>query len=154
MNKTKKLTISAIAIALYIILMLLTQSFAFGQFQVRIATGIYALGYQFPFLIIPLGVANLISNTLMGGLGLIDMFGGCFVGIITTLGVVLLKKLKAPKWICVLPIAIIPSLIVPIWLSYLLHIPYMVLMPSLLVGQIISAYTFGMILINLKTDKI
>ena len=37
----------------------------------------------FPFLIIPLGIANCLSNTIMGGLGPLDMLGGGCVGILT-----------------------------------------------------------------------
>ena len=48
-TKTQKLTISAICIALYLVVMLCTQSFAFGQYQVRIATALYGLSYIFPF---------------------------------------------------------------------------------------------------------
>jgi hypothetical protein len=38
--------------------MLCTQSFAFGQYQIRIATAVYALNWTFPFLVAPLGLAN------------------------------------------------------------------------------------------------
>ena len=72
----KKITVSAVVIAAYVVVMFLTQSFAFGQYQIRIATGLYALAAIYPFLILPLGLANFLSNTLMGGLGLPDMIGG------------------------------------------------------------------------------
>ena len=42
-TKTQKLTIGAICIALYIVVMFCTQSFAFGQYQIRIATALYGL---------------------------------------------------------------------------------------------------------------
>ena len=75
-TKTQKLTISAICIALYLVVMLCTQSFAFGQYQVRIATALYGLSYIFPFLVVPFGIANVISNLVMGGLGPV-VFHGC-----------------------------------------------------------------------------
>ena len=68
-TKTQKLTFSAMYIAMYIVIMALTQSFAFGQYQIRIATTLYALAYFNPFLIIPAGLANLMSNLFFGGLG-------------------------------------------------------------------------------------
>ena len=150
MLKTKKLAISGMIIALYIVLMYFTQGFAFGQYQLRVATGLYAFAYQFPFLILPMGIANLLSNTLMGGLGGFDVVGGMLVGILTTSSIVILKKFKFPKWVCVLPIALIPSLCVPIWLSLLLHIPYIVLFLSILVGQVITAFTVGLVVITMK----
>ena len=41
LTKTQKLTISALCTALYLVVMMCTQSFAFGQYQVRIATTLY-----------------------------------------------------------------------------------------------------------------
>ena len=93
-NSTKRLTLSALVIALYVVIMFCTQSFAFGQFQIRIATTIYSLSYIFPFLVLPLGIANIISNTIMGGLGVLDMLGGGLVGITTSFLIVLIRKYK------------------------------------------------------------
>ena len=90
-TKTQKLTISAVCIALYLVVMLCTQSFAFGQYQVRIATALYGLSYIFPFLVVPFGIANVISNLLMGGLGPVDAIGGFIMGVLTS-GVIALGK--------------------------------------------------------------
>ena len=49
----QKLVFSALCIALYIVVMMCTQSFAFGQYQIRIATALYGLSAIFPFLILP-----------------------------------------------------------------------------------------------------
>lgn len=133
----RKLTFSAMVIAFYIATMGLTQSFSFGAYQIRIATAIYALAYFFPFLIVPLGLANLLSNLFFGGLGFFDMFGGGCVGIATASVVYLLGKYHfSPIWI-ILPITFIPGLGVATWLSYLLHIPYAAMATSLCIGQIV-----------------
>lgn len=133
----RKLTFSAMVIAFYVVTMGLTQSFSFGAYQIRIATAIYALAYLFPFLIVPLGVANLLSNLFFGGLGFFDMFGGGLVGIATASVVYLLRKYHcSPIWI-VLPITFIPGLGVATWLSYLLQIPYTAMATSLCIGQIV-----------------
>ncbi|MBU3092977.1 QueT transporter family protein [Clostridium sp. CM028] len=137
MIKIKELTIAALVMAMYIVIMYLTQGFSFGPYQIRMATSLYALGYIYPFLIVPMGVANLLSNTLMGGLGVFDMIGGTMVGIITTTLIYLIKRFNLNKWMIVIPIVFIPGLLVPIWLSYLLHIPYFALAISLCIGQII-----------------
>ena len=50
MQRTKKLTLSGLTIALYIVMMYFTQSFSFGQYQIRLATGLYSLAYHFSFL--------------------------------------------------------------------------------------------------------
>lgn len=147
MNNNRKLAISAMAIALYVVVMMCTQSFAFGQYQVRIATALYGLSALFPFLVVPLGIANVLSNTLMGGLGILDMVGGFIVGVLTTSLIVFGKKQGWGNWIVWVGVTFVPGLGVPVWLSYLLNIPYLVLASSLLVGQCIAGIA-GMALVT------
>lgn len=143
-----KLSFSGMIIALYLVIMYFTQSIAFGQYQIRLATGLYGLAYSFQFLCIPLGVANMLSNILFGG-DIINGFLGLLAGILTTKSICLLKYLTSRKVILVLPIALVPSLLIPIWLSFLLNVPYYVLVLSLLVGQTITAYTFGIMVMKI-----
>lgn len=138
MNKTQKLAFSGMVMAVYIVLMYITQSFAFGQYQVRIATAIYALAYLFPFLVLPLGLSNLLSNAIMGGLGLFDVVGGGLVGLLTAGCCALIRRYRLSENLLALPIALIPALGVSIWLSAILNLPYWALASSLLVGQCIS----------------
>ncbi|SFR79958.1 QueT transporter family protein [Anaeromicropila populeti] len=135
LTKTQKLTISAMVTALYIVILYVTQGFSFGAFQIRIATSLYGLGYLCPFLIIPLGLANFISNMLFGGLGIWDMLGGCLVGMLATFSTSLIRKYQLSKWWMALAITLIPGLLVPTWLSYLLALPYFGLALSLCIGQ-------------------
>ena len=147
LNNTRKLTISGIVMALYIVVMVMTQSFAFGQYQVRIATAIYASAYLFPFLVVPLGLSNLLSNMLMGGLGFFDIVGGGIVGLLTAGCCALLGKKKITGWAVALPITLIPALGVSLWLSKLVGVPYWAMAGSLLVGQAIAGVC-GAILVN------
>ncbi|MFT9493521.1 QueT transporter family protein [Anaerosolibacter sp.] len=149
----RKITISGIVMAVYITTMFLTQGFAFGQYQIRIATSLYALSAIFPFLIVPMGLSNLLSNTLMGGLGLLDMMGGFIVGIITSGAIYLTKKYKMNDWLIAVPIILGPGLIVPIWLSYLLNVPYNILASSIVIGQIVPAIV-GVLLVQKLRQKI
>ena len=135
LSKTQKLCFSGAVMAIYIVLMLLTQSFAFGQYQVRIATAVYAVAYLFPFLVVPLGLANLLSNLLMGGLGVFDIVGGGLVGLLTAVCCAVLGRRRAKQSWVILPIALIPALGVSSWLSWLLGVPYYIMAGSLLVGQ-------------------
>ena len=153
MSKTRKLTISAIVIALYVVIMVITQSFAFGAIQIRLATSLYALSYIFPFLVLPLGLSNLLSNMLLGGLSIFDIVGGGLVGILTAILVYGVHKYKLNTYLTILPIIFIPGLIVPIWMSMILHVPYSALAISLCLGQVIPAI-LGSILINLLKNKI
>ena len=147
MSKVQKLTVSVMVMALYVVVLYFTQSFSFGAYQIRIATALYALAYLFPFLVLPLGFANFIANFLFGGLGLLDWFGGCFVGIIVTAIIVLIRRKGWSRWLMILPIILVPGLGVPSYLSYLLHVPYSVLATSLCIGQSVPAVC-GVVLVN------
>ncbi len=147
MSKVQKLTLSAMVMALYVVVLYFTQSFSFGAYQIRIATALYALAYLFPFLVLPLGFANFIANFLFGGLGLLDWFGGCFVGIIVTAIIVLIRRKGWSRWLMILPIILVPGLGVSSYLSYLLHVPYSVLATSLCIGQSVPAVC-GVVLVN------
>ena len=147
MSKVQKLTVSAMVMALYVVVLYFTRSFSFGAYQIRIATALYALAYLFPFLVLPLGFANFIANFLFGGLGLLDWFGGCFVGIIVTAIIVLIRRKGWSRWLMILPIILVPGLGVPSYLSYLLHVPYSVLATSLCIGQSVPAVC-GVVLVN------
>lgn len=147
MSKVQKLTVSAMVMALYVVVLYFTQSFSFGAYQIRIATALYALAYLFPFLVLPLGFANFIANFLFGGLGLLDWFGGCFVGIIVTAIIVLIRRKSWSRWLMILPIILVPGLGVSSYLSYLLHVPYSVLATSLCIGQSVPAVC-GVVLVN------
>lgn len=136
---TRRMTIASMVIAIYIVVLYLTQGISFGAYQIRIATALYALAYLYPFLVIPLGIANLIANFLFGGLGPLDMFGGCFVGMATTWLIVQIRQHDWNVWLTILPIWFVPSLVVSLWLSYLLQLPYTALVVNLSVGQLVPA---------------
>jgi len=121
--------------ALYVTVMYFTSSFSFGQYQIRIATALYSLNFLCPFLIIPLGLANSLSNTLLGGLGLFDTAGGFLVGIVTGGGVYIIRRFKLPALLIIPVIIFAPGLIVPIWLSGIISVPYLPLAISLCIGQ-------------------
>ncbi len=150
LTQTQKLTISGAVMAIYIVVMYFTQSFAFGQYQVRIATAIYGTAYLFPFLVVPLGLSNLLSNMVMGGLGFYDIVGGGVVGLLTAGCCALLGKRKVTEWSVILPITLIPALVVSIWLSKLIGVPYIALAGSLLMGQAIAGVVGALLVKALK----
>lgn len=150
---TRKLAISGVSMALYVVIMYFTQGFAFGQYQVRVATSLYALSAIHPFLMVPLALGNMLSNMLMGGLGIFDTLGGFMVGMVTTTGVYLIRRFKLNDWLIALPIIFGPGLIVPIWLSTVLNLPYRALAVSLCIGQIIPGI-LGVILVKQLRNRI
>lgn len=157
MSKTKKMCFSGILIAMYVVVMYLTQGFAFGQYQMRVATGFYSLAYFFPFLIVPLGLANAVSNFFLGSFGVMDAIGGMLVGVLASGGVFLVRLLHFHAWLVIPIIIFIPGLIVPIWLSRFTGVPYLVLVLSLCIGQSLPAvlgYILVKILPNLGVERL
>jgi len=150
LSRTQKLALSGMTIALYVVVMYVTQSFAFGQYQVRIATAIYGVAYLCPFLVLPLGLSNLISNMLMGGLGFFDIFGGGLVGILTAGSCALIRHYKLNPVLVGIPIAIIPTFIVSLWLCGIVGISYFAMVLSLMVGQVISGVFAAVLVPALK----
>ena len=147
MSRMQKLTFSAMVMAIYIVVLYLTQSFSFGAYQIRIATSLYALAYIFPFLVLPLGFANLISNMLFGGFGIADMAGGCIVGIVTTALIVLIRKKGWHYGLAAVPVVLVPGLGVATYLSYFLNMPYWLMALNLCIGQILPGIV-GVVIIK------
>ena len=139
MTRLQKLTFSAMVMALYIVVLCLTSSFSFGAYQIRIATSLYALAYLFPFLVVPLGLANLLSNMLFGGFGVADMLGGFLVGVTTAACIVLIRRKNWSRMLIAVPIVLVPGLGVATYLSYILAIPYPLMALNLCVGQLIPS---------------
>ena len=137
-TKTQKLTFSAIVAASYFAIMFITQGFAFGPIQIRIATALYALAFPFPFLVLPIAIANSASN-LLGGLGILDVVGGLIAGIIGVGLVALVRVQRLPMALIMLPIILVPGLMVPMWLSPLTGIPYWILVVQISIGQLTPA---------------
>jgi uncharacterized membrane protein len=134
---TRAIAASGIVMAAYITVMYLTQSFSFGQYQMRLATSLYALAAIHPFLILPLGLANGLSNALFGGLGPFDIAGGAAAGLLTAAACRYLRKIS--PWLVGLPVLVIPTLLAPVWLSVLLQVPYAALLISVGIGQTVPA---------------
>ena len=142
MSRVQKMTFSAMVMAMYIVILYFTQSFSFGAYQIRIATA-----YLFPFLVLPLGLANFISNMLFGGFGIVDMAGGCIVGILAAACIVLIRRKNWSRVLIAVPIILVPGLGVATYLSYFLSMPYPLMAVNLCIGQMIPSIV-GVILVK------
>ena len=147
MNHVQKMTFSAMVVALYIVILAATSSFSFGAYQIRIATSLYALSYFFPFLVVPLGLANFISNMLFGGFGIVDMLGGCIVGMVAAACIVLIRRKNWNRMLIAVPIVLVPGLGVATYLSYFLAMPYPLMALNLCIGQLIPSIV-GVVLVR------
>lgn len=134
-TNVRKLTTSGIVIALYVVILFMTQSFSFGAYQIRIVTSLYALSYLFPFLVIPLGLANFIANMLEVSASL-TWSEVLFVPLVTS-GICHADQKIPPclRFMIFFPITLVPGLGVALWLSPMVHMPYGALALSLCIGQ-------------------
>lgn len=151
LSKTQKINLSIMVVIIYLMCLYFTQNFSFGVYQVRISTSLYALSYLFPFLVFPLGLANFLGNHLYGNLGYLDLIGGLIVGLLTCYCHMRLKKDGFSHWFMLLTIIFIPGLVVPIWLSHLISIPYKILVINLCTGQIFPALVGVLLIKTLKS---
>lgn len=145
LNKLHKLIFSSLIFVVYLTIMYYTKDYASSRYQVRVATSLYALSYFFPFLIFPLALSNMFSNFLIAQLGLWDMVGGFAVGLLTAYIISLCGKKRLNYLLVAPPIVLIPALFVPLWLSYIKGFPYITLLITIGIGQMVPA-TIGMLL--------
>ena len=125
----------------------ITSGFSFGAYQIRIAKRLYALAYLLTFLVVPLGLANFISNMLFGGFGIVDMLGGCIVGMVAAACIVLIRRKNWNRMLIAVPIVLVPGLGVATYLSYFLAMPYPLMALNLCIGQLIPSIV-GVVLVR------
>ena len=147
MSRLQKMTFSAMVMAIYIVVLSITSGFSFGAYQIRIATSLYALAYLFPFLVVPLGLANIISNMLFGCFGIVDMLGGSIVGMVAAACIVLIRRKNWNRMLIAVPIVLVPGLGVATYLSYFLAMPYPLMALNLCIGQLIPSIV-GVVLVR------
>lgn len=128
MTKTRMLTTSAVLAALYVLIALGLPATALANY--RLSTALYALAAWNPSLIPGLAIGNALAGLPQGP---IDMLMGAVVGLATAWACSKLGRL-AP-----VAVLVIPTVLVPTWLSWMFGAPYLVVMLSLLKGQALSA---------------
>lgn len=122
MKKRKIVSISMIA-AIYVGLCLLFQPLSFGIVQFRISEILCLLSIEFPHAIIANTIGCLLSNLILGGLGIVDTIVGSFATFMSCLFAYLLrnKKYRNLPILSFLSIIITNGLIVGIELSFLMN---------------------------------
>ena len=140
MRLSRRLAESALVIALYVVITAVNPASS-GAIQVRLSTGLYCLAAFRPDFIPALALGNGLANLLVGQ-GPLDAALGLVVGLVTSVAAYLVGR-TGKAWLVPLPVALVVPPVVATWLSLLLHLPYRVLLVSLLIGQSLSAITAG-----------
>lgn len=113
-KKVQFITQGAVIAAIYVVLVLIFDTFSFGPIQFRIAEVLTIMPYFTPAAIPGLFVGCLIANIIGGGL-IWDIVFGSIATLIGAIGSYLVRK---NKWLVPLPPIIANMFIVPFVLKY------------------------------------
>ena len=141
------LCISALIAALYVALTYLAAAMglASGAIQVRFSEALCILPYFTPAAIPGVTIGCLLSNLLTGGAPLDVMFGT----LATLIGAVVARLLHKYKWLVPLPSVLSNMAIIPPILIFVYGVDdaYSYLVLTVGIGEVISIYGIGMILL-------
>ena len=145
-----KLVFSAVIAAIYTVLTLLLAPISYGQIQVRISESLTLLPFLSSYSIWGVFLGCILSN-LIGGNGIIDVVFGSLATLIAAILTYYIGKsnLKFKKYLAPLPPIIINGVVIGFILNYTLKLP---LLPSIIwvgLGESISCYVLGLILISI-----
>lgn len=139
---------AALIAAVYVVLTYFISAFhlASGAIQVRISEALTILPYFTPAAIPGLWIGCFLSNLITGCMPL-DVLFGSLATLIGAVGTYLLRK---NKWLAPIPPIVANTLIVPFVLANVYGaqgtIPFFMLTVG--IGEVISCYLFGSILLN------
>ena len=139
---------AALIAAVYVVLTYFISAFnlASGAIQVRISEALTVLPFFTPAAIPGLAIGCFLSNLLTGCLPM-DVVFGSFATLIGAVGSYFLRK---NKWLVPIPPILANTIIVPFVLAYVYgaegSIPFFMLTVG--IGEVISCYVLGMILLN------
>lgn len=144
MKNTRYLTEAAVIAAMYAAVTIALGHFGSGLFQVRISEALTILPMFTPAAIPGLFVGCVISNIITGN-GPVDVIFGSFA----TLLAAFLSYKMPNKYLVPLPPVVVNAIVVGFILNYVLAVPLPAAMGWVALGQIISCYGAGSILIFL-----
>lgn len=144
-KKVKPITHAALIAALYVLLTYLTQSFASGAIQVRIAEALCILPYFTPAAVPGVFAGCLLANLITGCAPWDVVFGS----LATLAGALLARKLRKNKWLVPLPSVLANMIVVPPVLIFVYGATeaYPFLVATVGIGEVISIYGLGMLLL-------
>lgn len=146
-KKVKFLTHAALIAALYVLLTYLAAAMGLssGVVQIRFSEALCVLPYFIPAAVPGLTVGCILANALTG-CALWDVIFGSFA---TLIGAVLARMLRKHKWLVPLPSVLANMAIVPPVLKMVYGAPdaYLFLLLTVGIGEVISIYGLGMLLL-------
>ena len=147
MSNTAFITSAAAIATVYVVLTLVFAPISYGEVQVRISESLTILPFFTPAAVPGLFIGCLIAN-ITGGAVIWDIIFG---SIATLLGAIGTYKLRGNRWLAPIPPIISNTVIVPLVLrfGYGVALPIPLLMVFIAIGEVISCYVLGEILLSL-----
>ncbi|MCS4482681.1 QueT transporter family protein [Clostridium botulinum] len=141
---------SAVIAAIYTVLTLLLAPISYGQIQVRVSESLTLLPFLSSYSIWGVFLGCIISN-LIGGNGIIDVVFGSLATLIAAILTYYIGKsnLKFKKYLAPLPPIIINAVVIGFILNYTLKLPLLLSIIWVGLGEAISCYVLGLILISI-----
>ncbi|ACQ53001.1 QueT transporter family protein [Clostridium botulinum] len=149
-KKISKLVFSAVIAAIYTVLTLLLAPISYGQIQIRVSESLTLLPFLSSYSIWGVFLGCIISN-LIGGNGIIDVVFGSLATLIAAILTYYIGKsnLKFKKYLAPLPPIIINAVVIGFILNYTLKLPLLLSIIWVGLGEAISCYVLGLILISI-----
>ena len=153
---TKYLTKASLIAGIYLVLILIQipiGNLTFGPIQLRVAEGLTLLPLVEIAAIPGLFVGCLVANLILApysAFGLIDIIGGSLV---TLLAAYLTSKMSN-RIIGALPPIILNGVIVSIWVSKFMNVPYLYTVLGISAGEIASITIFGPVILSVYNKAI
>lgn len=140
------ITHAAAIAAIYVVLTLVFAPISYGEVQVRVSEALTILPFFTPAAIPGLFIGCIIANATGGSVILDIVFGS----IATLIGAFGTYKLRKNRWLAPLPPIIANTVIVPLVLryGYGVPLPFPMLMVFIAIGEIISCYVMGELLLT------
>lgn len=145
-TNSKKIVILTIFASLYAVLVVFLSPISFGVTQVRLADALLPLSIIFGFpSAIGFGLGALVSNSISGGLGLVDIIGGTIANFLACSVAYYVGRKRGifNRFFGTIIETLIISLIVGGYLSILFNTPIEISIFGVLIGSIISINLIG-----------
>ena len=147
LSRSAFITRAAAIASVYVVLTLVFAPISYGEVQVRISESLTILPFFTPAAVPGLFIGCLIAN-ITGGAIIWDIIFG---SVATLIGAIGTYTLRNNRWLAPLPPIISNTIIVPLVLrfGYGVILPIPLLMLFIAIGEIISCYMLGEILLTL-----
>jgi uncharacterized membrane protein len=148
-NKVVKLVFAALVGAIYAAITIAFAPISYGQLQVRVSEALTLLPFFSSYSVWGLFAGCIIAN-IFGGAGIIDVVFGSLATLVAASLTYYIGKsnLKYKRILAPMPPVVINAVVVGLILKITLHLPLVISMLWVGLGEFISCYVIGLMLLS------